>query len=414
MKSRARLSALVVNYNSGAFCVRCVTSVFREWEREGRERADLDVIVVDNASPENQAAHLDELEALGATVVRHDENGGYAKGMNLALTYAGGGPDDVIAVLNPDLCFLPGSLGLLMDHVHENERCGAVDPRATIDPLGVLNLPRNILPTLGDQFEMGIAGLSPRICRAYSKRRLALNLPWWTAREPMRADMLSGCCLFLRRSVVDAIGGLLDERFPLYYEDTDLFRRITDKGYELVHHGGALVLHHWSRSSGVGGSFAGEPQRRYLISRRAYFEKWYGKSGVALIGALDKLYSWWPAKKRFRAMHPVVELGPHTEPFTIPLPRRVDRLLIELAVAPTWLVAVGIFGERSDHWTCPAETWDWFFQAEYFLRAIDLDTGELLGAFHVTKTIPGRNTPLTEPELEAYAERLGITAEVVA
>lgn len=406
MRSQARLSALIVNYNSGSFCVQCVASVLREWEREGRAREDLDLVVVDNASPEDQEGFLQEMERLSATVIRHDENGGYAKGMNLAFSRTSGRPDDIVAVLNPDLCFLPGSLGTMMDYVAEHERCGAVDPRATIDPLGVLNLPRNILPTPSDQLFMGLSGLAPWICRRYSRKRLKLNLPWWRTEGPMAADMLSGCCLFLRRGVVDEVGGLMDERYPLYYEDTDLFRRLAKHGYEMIHHGGAPVLHHWSRSSGVGGSFAGEPQRRYLAARLAYFDKWYGKLGVGLIGLLDRLYRWWPDGKLFRPMHDMVELGATSEPLEIPLPRHVDNLLVELAVAPTWLVAVGIFGGGSDRWVCPEETWDWFFQAEYFLRTIDLDTGEVLGAFHATKTTPGRNEPLTDAELEAHGERL--------
>lgn len=407
MSSGVGLAALVVNYNSGAFAVRCVESLIDEWEREGRDRARLHVVVVDNASPEDQEPWLGRLAELGAEVVRHGENAGYAGGINLAYARTRGGPDDVVAILNPDLYFLPGSVGTLVDYLGEHPECGAVDPRACIDPLGVLNLPRNLLPTITDHLRILLGTLSPRMCRGYSRHRLEHALPWWSAEGPVVADMLSGCCVFLRRGVVDRLDHLLDPRYPLYYEDTDLFRELRRRGLELVHHGAARVLHHWSRSSGVGGQFQGEPLRRYRISQRAYFTKFYGPLGYLLVRGLNALERAWPQDKLYRPMHSLTPLGAFSDPVVIPVGRPC-RFLIELGMAPTWIVACGIFGE-GDEWVCPAETWEWFFQAEYFMRAIDLDTGDFLGAWQFTKTSPGRDTPIERAEIEA----LGIGADGV-
>ena len=53
-------------------------------------------------------------------------------------------------------------------------------------------------------------------------------------------------CLMLRRSVL-AAESLFDERFPIFYNDVDLCRRLRDAGHrlfllpeaEVMHHGGA-------------------------------------------------------------------------------------------------------------------------------------------------------------------------------
>ena len=150
MSADTRLSALIVNYNTGALAVGCVRSLQHEWRRAGRPPAALTIVVVDNASPQDQTEHLAELERLGVDVLRSSENAGYARGMNLAFARTRGGPDDVIAILNPDLHFLPGSVDTLLEYVLANRRCGAVDPRAFMDPGGTINLPRNLLPTLFD------------------------------------------------------------------------------------------------------------------------------------------------------------------------------------------------------------------------------------------------------------------------
>lgn len=399
------LAALVVNYNSGAFGVRCLESLLAEWRRAGRARERLQIVVVENASPLDQRQALARMEMLGARIVRSDVNRGYAAGINLAYEHSSGAPDDVVAVLNPDLFFLPGSVGALMDCVVERADVGAVDPRGCIDPLGVIHLPPNLMPGILDRFLVSAARMSPWWCRRYSGIRLKRSLRWWNAEGQLESDMLSGCCLFLRRAVVDELGTLMDGRFPLYFEDTDLFRRLARRGYKLVHHGGAKVLHHWSRSAGVGGEFQAEPLRRYQASQRAYFRKYYGPPGEWYLAALTWLEARWPARKLHRPMHPLTELGEFgPDPVEVPLPRRC-RFLLELAVDPAWIVACGILGQ-GERWTCPREAWEWWFQTEYFLRGIDLDTGELLGAWHFRKLTTGRTTPLEDAELEVWGERL--------
>jgi N-acetylglucosaminyl-diphospho-decaprenol L-rhamnosyltransferase len=393
-----RLSALVVNYNSGAFALSCVRSLQREWRREGRRPADLEVVVVDNQSPTDQSAALAELEQLGAKVVRAGENLGYARGMNLALEHTRGEPTDLVALLNPDLYFLPGSLGALIDHLVENPRCGAADPRATIDPAQVLNLPRNLLPTLFEHGFMNLAqGLRP-VTRAYARRRTRRGLEWWTAERAIAADMLSGCCVFLRREVVAELPyPLLDPRYPLYFEDTDLFRTLARLGYRTEHLGQARVLHHWSRSAGVGATYAGEPHRRQRIAQALYFEKFYGRLGARLATWFSELGERW-AGRPF-ALHPLTDLGPCVEPPELRFDRP-RRYLIEVSLSPKFLLACGVLGE-GDRWRCPPESWSWWFEGVYFARALDRDDGSFLGAWVLTKAVPGRNHPVSEVEWEA-------------
>jgi GT2 family glycosyltransferase len=400
--AHVRLTALVVNYCSGAFAEACVASLRAEWARSGRAADDLDVIVVDNASPADQSGWLANLRESGTTVAEADDNLGYAKGMNLAWSHArwrdAGRPDDVVAILNPDLFFLPGSLDRLLDHLIANPEIGAIDPKATIDPGLGMNLPRNALPSVVEQVWSVLAQMNPVLCRAYSRRRLKGALPWWHSDEPIESDMLSGCCMLLRREVLDRLPAPMDERYPLYYEDADLCRTLGQMGYKLVHHTGAQVVHHWARSSGVGEQFAGEPMRRYWISQRAYYAKFSGPLGRGIVALANWAAKKWPEKRSFRPMHDIETLGVFTdEPVVIPLPRRA-RYLMEMALAPTWILTVGIFGE-GEAWECSPGMWEWQFQAEYYMRAIDLDTGEFLGAWHYTKATPGRNHPLAADEL---------------
>jgi hypothetical protein len=84
--------------------------------------------------------------------------------------------------------------------------------------------------------------------------------------------MLSGACILTRRDVLAACGGF-DERFRLYYEDTDWCRRIRQKGYQLYYVPSAEVTHLYNQSA----------RQETLVSQQAggesatyYFAKHYG------------------------------------------------------------------------------------------------------------------------------------------
>lgn len=404
MKHDVGLAALVVNYNTGSYALCAIESLIGDWERAGRARERLQIVCVDSGSPRDQEPFLTQIEALGVDVVRCDENVGYARGMNLAYERTRGAPGDVVAILNPDIHFLPGSVGGLIDYVLDHPECGCVDPATCIDPLGVFNLPRNLLPTPAEHWRVTLAQMHPAFCRRYARYRLRRNLEWWRSPEPVKTDMLSGCCLFMRRAVVEELGRPMDPRYPLYFEDTDLFRTLSARGYTVVHHTGVRILHHWSRSAMVGGADDDEPTRRHEIGRQAYYEKFYGPVGRFSYELMNRIVRRWPPRWLGRAMMPLEDLGVFEEPVEIPLPRSC-RYLLEIAVHPTFIICGGIFGE-GDRWVCPPEAWEWLFKLEYYVRGVDLDTRRSLGGWRFTKPHPGRELAMRPSELDAYGDRL--------
>jgi GT2 family glycosyltransferase len=413
VKPDVALAALVVNYNTGSYAVGCVESLLAEWRRAGGARENLTLVCVENASPEDQEPFLAELEGLGVDVVRSAENLGYARGMNLAWERARAGArgrrPDLVAILNPDLYFLPGSLAALVDYVLEHREVGCVDPATCVDPLGVFHLPRNLLPTPLEHWRVTLAQMHPWFCRAYSRYRTRRALEWWTATGPIATDMLSGCCLVLRGEVVERLGQPMDPRYPLYFEDTDLFRTLRDLGYAVVHHAGVRILHHWSRSARVGRAFEDEPTRRFEASKRAYYAKFYGPLGRAAVAAIEAVARRWPARWLSRPPRPLTDLGEFAEPLTLALPRRA-RFLLEFSVHPTFVICAGVFGE-GERWTCPREAWEWLFRLQYYVRAVDLDTLGCLGTWRFVKAADGRDRAMGREELAAYGERLVATSD---
>jgi GT2 family glycosyltransferase len=388
----SRLSALIVNYDSGAFAVACARSLEREWLAAGRARAELELVVVDNASPHDQRPWLAELEQLGARVVKSRENGGYARGMNQALRETSGGPSDLVLVLNPDLCFLPGSVGELLACLERHPRAGAVAPRAWLDPAQAFELPPNVVPTPCEHVAAALAQVSPATAASAAARRSREAIRVWSSEGDLACTLLSGACVLLPRAAIDTVGGLFDERYPLYFEDTDLCLRLARAGFELWQARDAPIVHHWARSSGVGEEFSGEPARRFAISQRAFYDRWFGASAVALSERCDEFVASVPERLRWRPFSRFESLGEMTDPFEITLSRPA-RFAIELSLSPLFPLAAGAFGEGA-HWRCPPAAWEWFFRGRYFVRALDRDSGECLGAITFDRPTGPRTRPL--------------------
>jgi N-acetylglucosaminyl-diphospho-decaprenol L-rhamnosyltransferase len=397
--SARRLAALVVNHRSGAWALQCVESLRLEWERSGRAAEDLELVVVDSGSGEDEAPRLDELERRGVRVLRAEENLGYAASLCLGHRVTRGAPDDAVALLNPDLLFLPGSLAPLLEAL-DDPRVGAVGPRVYLDEELQVQLPPSELPTPRRELLEALAARSPRLARWRAAARTRRARRWWGSEEPLRSDMLSGACLFLRRGVVDDLGGPMDPAYPLYFEDSDLCARLSARGLRLLLEPASEVLHHWSRSAGP--VFAGEVARRHAVGRARYLGRHHrGPLDLALRGARALLERLAPAGGA--ALHAFEPLGASARPPELDLGRPGGALL-ELSLTPFFGLAAGVLVDER-RYRLPARTWSWMFPGTYFLRALDLETGELIGAWSLVKEGAARSWPL---DPEAIPARLAL------
>lgn len=405
--SARRLAALVVNHRTGAWALQCLESLRREWARSGRSPEDLELVVVDSGSGADEEPRLLELEERGVRVLRVAENLGYAGSLCLGYRATHGGPDDAVALLNPDLLFLPGSLEPLLDALDDGS-VGAVGPRTYLDEELEVQLPPNELPTPGRELLEALAARSPRLARWRAAARTRRARRWWTTTTPRETDMLSGACLLLRRGVVDALGGPMDPAYPLYFEDADLCARLADRGLRLVLEPASRVLHHWSRSAGP--VFAGEVARRHALGRARYLARHHGGLLGSLTRGLRLALEWWRPEGA-ACVHGFDDLGQHSQPPEVDLGRPGEALL-ELSLTPFFGLAAGVLVAERRH-RLPARTWSWMFPGTYFVRALDLESGALLGAWRFTKDSPARSWPLDPDVLPAgpIQESVGATQE---
>jgi N-acetylglucosaminyl-diphospho-decaprenol L-rhamnosyltransferase len=275
------VDVVVVSYGSAATLRDCV--------RPLAGRAGVNVIVVDNASPDAEQA-LGSIADLDVTVVRSGRNGGFSFGCNRG---AAAGTAPYVLLLNPDAQIEPEALDALRAVLDAEPRAGIAGPL-------LLEADGSVAPS-----QRRFPSVRTTLAQALFLHRL---LPAWdeliadpAAYEAEGSpDWVSGACLLIRRELLERVGGM-DERFFLYCEDTDICAQARAAGYDVRFTPAAVCRH-------VGGVSGDRSSLRAVLaaSRVAYARKHAGalarRLEPALIGlgeavhALAKLHR--PAQRR--------------------------------------------------------------------------------------------------------------------
>ncbi|HOX96120.1 MAG TPA: glycosyltransferase family 2 protein [Candidatus Woesebacteria bacterium] len=109
-------------------------------------------------------------------------------------------------------------------------------------------------------------------------------------------DFITGCLFIVRSEILKKVG-LFDERYCLYFEDSDLGMRIKKAGYKLVVDSNIKLWHKVAQSSGIG-----SPLNDYFLTRnRLLFGMDYARprTKIALLReAVKKLFIGTKAQKQ--------------------------------------------------------------------------------------------------------------------
>lgn len=216
-----------------------------------RETADIAgaITVVDNHSGDGSFEKIrDAVFSRGwdrVRVVASDHNGGFGAGNNIAIKLGlpDGSKPDFIYLLNSDAFPEPGSIQILLDAMLAHPRCGFAGGH-TFGQDGVYHNTAFRFPTIQSEFESGAStGPISRMLRRYV---VAMHEP----AQSEDVDWLAGASLLIRRQVLDEIG-LFDERYFLYFEETDLCLRARRAGWVSRYVKESRIMHIGSVSTGM-------------------------------------------------------------------------------------------------------------------------------------------------------------------
>lgn len=205
------VAIIILNWNNWQDTITCVTACQKlEWPKTY-------ILVVDNNSTNNSVEtirhHFPDLE-----LIETGANLGFAGGNNIGIKQALDLGAEYIWLLNNDATPAPAALAPLVSALQNYPSAACAASKIYYE---------------NDQQRIWFAG------GAWSKGRLRLRLQGAYQIDNGQFDKIrrigsaSGCSMLIPRSMFQTVG-MLDERYFLYWEDTDWSARAHKQGYQIL------------------------------------------------------------------------------------------------------------------------------------------------------------------------------------
>ncbi len=237
-----KISVILVNYNGRDYNDKCIISVFNSTVGQ-----QLEVVVVDNASTDGS---LRELEMRWGTeprvhILPLSQNYGFARANNEGIKWALARGGKYFLLLNNDTEIEADAIEKMLECYEEAEE--------VIVPKILYADKPDVLWCAGGIFSGIIKKSVQRGLNKADNGRFD---------KSCRCDFANGCCILISDKIIGNLG-FMDERFFLYYEDTEYSLRAAEKGITVRYCADAKVYHK------VNGSTKGneKPDSAYYITR---------------------------------------------------------------------------------------------------------------------------------------------------
>lgn len=238
-------SIVIPVYGKLAYTCACLASLV---EHVGP--TPIEVIVVDDGSPDDSADTLEQVD--GLRLLRNAENQGFVGSCNAGAAAARG---RWLVFLNNDTTVTAGWLEMLLTTFEDFPDAGLVGARL-VYPDGRLQESGGLVFSDGSGWNYGRFGdpADPR----YGYARVT--------------DYCSGAAIAIERECFERLGGFDTRYAPAYYEDTDLAFKVREAGMQVVCQPGATVIHYEGVTSGTDTSSG--IKRHQVVNQEKFRNRW--------------------------------------------------------------------------------------------------------------------------------------------
>lgn len=251
---------VVVNWNQRQLTLDCLTSL-----RE-QDYPRFDVALVDNGSQDDSVPAV-RARFPEVTVFENEANLGIAAANNAGIRYALHKGSDYIFLLNNDTAVAPDMLRHLVTAAQSEPDIGAAGPTMLY-----FDQPDTVW-CAGNTIDWRTGG---------SKRcREGLRLDALAKLSQQQVDFITSCAVCIKQAVLRDVG-LMDERYFIYYDETDWFARASAAGWRTVYVPAARMWHKVSAAMGTA-----SPATDYYMNRNVLLflaENLHGLAKVRSLG----------------------------------------------------------------------------------------------------------------------------------
>lgn len=220
------VSVIIVNYNTSKLINDCIESIFRL-----TNGIEYEIIIVDNATEELSETIIYAKDPR-IKLLQLPENIGFGRANNEGAKIAKGRN---LFLLNPDTVLLNNAIKILSDFLDNNPKCGACGGNLYDMDMNPTLSYRRVMP--GFIWELNeLLHLIPE------KFKFGVNRIFNYTVNPLKVAYITGADLMVKKYIYDIIDGFSSDFF-MYYEETDLCKRICNLG-QLIYSVPAAQIQH--------------------------------------------------------------------------------------------------------------------------------------------------------------------------
>ncbi|MGE3278965.1 MAG: glycosyltransferase [Candidatus Altimarinota bacterium] len=213
------IGVIIVTYHSEKHIGICLASVFSQ-------QLPVKVLVVDNASEDETVSKVQLFPEI--TLIKNETNLGFSKAVNQGIRFFLEQGTEYILILNPDTHLERYALKNMLKTLEGDPK------RMIVQPLLTMMKSPKLINTWGNEYKgFGIVSLG-----GYKKSTFPQG--------DRSIQYASGACMLVRSEAFRK-SGLLDERYFLYFEDTEFSQRIRKAGDEIWLSAEAKVRHDYRK-----------------------------------------------------------------------------------------------------------------------------------------------------------------------
>lgn len=262
---------ILVDYNSHEETKQCLESLLSVKKIDFSTK----IIIVDNGSKEN--LHLSQKKlSQGIKIVRSEANLGFTGGNNLGISHAIKNYNpDYLLLLNNDTLVESNFLTKLHQTLEKNPKAGIAVSKIYFEKNYEFHKKSYARSQRGKV--IWYAGGSIDWPNLLAFHRGVDELDFGQFDQQSQTDFATGCCMFIRRELIETVG-ILDKKYFLYLEDLDYSLRARKKGYDILFVPESVIWHkNASSSQGAGSRISVYYQNRNRLLFAFKFGSWKNK-----------------------------------------------------------------------------------------------------------------------------------------
>ena len=260
-----KIGVVTVTYNSDKVLQPFLSDLFAQ------SFHNFNLYVIDNASEDKTLKILDDLNDNRVNQIRNHSNIGVAAANNIGIKKALEDKCSYILILNNDIEF-PNTLFKDMLVSIKKENCSMITPKI------MYHSDKDIIWYAGGGFKKSNGYLPYHT--GFNENIKNNNY------QSLYVDYASTCCLLIKKDVFETVG-YMDEKYFVYFDDTDFLFRVKKEGVHKIYYDSQITLFH--KVGSLTKSLTKEFERSY---RTHFFIKQNIRNHIYFLRKIGSVYSY--------------------------------------------------------------------------------------------------------------------------